>query len=678
MACPTSARLFGDIHDPDSEVVARDPRARRLCADAGVGDAARQSLPAAAHHRGRRQRRDRGARARHAVAPSDAGTARGGDESGVLGHLLHDAGRRGAGLFVALAARGAARGVPMAPAFVVARRSLRRGRSARRRPGGVVLPPRPARARVARGGDVAHVVAVARGDRAAGVHRAASRSGGWRRATPAPRRARTSCCRSPRIAVAALLWYCTAMIYACLRFIEEWAQPLTLVNFVLLGLASGLVARERARGAGRRARAARRWRRRRRSSRRSSPGHAHRGAAPQRRDPPPLDPADGDRHPRARASSQKSMGMSAGSFNTREFFHRASRRRCGGSGSRRSCSRSRCRWASCCSPGRRRWSPLCARRRAAAGARAARRPLAILRPGEAPAEPVLPGRVVSPAEPSSGAIVRRRRCTSPSERGVESGQTLTRGRSARERDGILRARLSSASACPLRSRPSNWSYPMTEPPLSLRRRQLLAGGAGALAGTGLIGLAGEAAAQAAAPAAAAAATGRGRCPRTSPGRIRTRSSSTARRRSRPSAAPSAPAASRRPSSSTSATTCPRPTRRSSPTATPGRSSIEGVRNPRMLTVADLKTIGVETVATVLQCSGNGRGYFPSKPSGTPWTVGAAGCVLWSGVPLRYVVEALGGVAPGMRLPHRHRRREAARQRRSADGHGRALGARSRR
>jgi len=76
-------------------------------------------------------------------------------------------------------------------------------------------------------------------------------------------------------------------------------------------------------------------------------------------------------------------------------------------------------------------------------------------------------------------------------------------------------------------------------------------------------------------------------------------------------------------------------------------AIEGVRNPRTMSVAELKTIGVETVAMVLQCSGNGRGYFPSKPSGTPWTVGAAGCVLWSGVPVRHVVEALGGVAPGM-------------------------------
>ena len=73
-------------------------------------------------------------------------------------------------------------------------------------------------------------------------------------------------------------------------------------------------------------------------------------------------------------------------------------------------------------------------------------------------------------------------------------------------------------------------------------------------------------------------------------------------------------------------------------------SIEGVRNPRALTLAELKTMGIDTVATVLQCSGNGRGFFPHKPSGTPWTVGAAGCVVWSGVPLRAVVEALGGLA----------------------------------
>ncbi|MBO0943658.1 molybdopterin-dependent oxidoreductase, partial [Acidovorax temperans] len=58
-------------------------------------------------------------------------------------------------------------------------------------------------------------------------------------------------------------------------------------------------------------------------------------------------------------------------------------------------------------------------------------------------------------------------------------------------------------------------------------------------------------------------------------------------------------------------------------------NIEGVKNPRKLTLGDLKRMGIETTAMVLQCSGNGRGYFPNKPSGTPWQVGAAGCVVWS-------------------------------------------------
>jgi hypothetical protein len=35
------------------------------------------------------------------------------------------------------------------------------------------------------------------------------------------------------------LFVCTGMIYACLKFLQEWASPLTLVNFFLLGAASG-------------------------------------------------------------------------------------------------------------------------------------------------------------------------------------------------------------------------------------------------------------------------------------------------------------------------------------------------------------------------------------------------------------------------------------------------------
>ena len=86
-----------------------------------------------------------------------------------------------------------------------------------------------------------------------------------------------------------------------------------------------------------------------------------------------------------------------------------------------------------------------------------------------------------------------------------------------------------------------------------------------------------------------------------------------------------------------------------------RVEVAGVKQPRTLTVGELKTMGLVTVATVLQCSGNGRKYFQDKLtgtqriSGTPWTVGAAGCVIWSGVPLKAVIEALGGAVDGARF-----------------------------
>ena len=124
------------------------------------------------------------------------------------------------------------------------------------------------------------------------------------------------------IALAALLWLCTAMIYACLRFIEEWAQPLTVVNFVLLGMSSGLVlATALAALAGEEP-----------ALRAAVPAALlatlvaalarvaalRRNAAIRHRST--LQTATGIRASRL---VQTSMGMSAGSFNTREFFHRA-------------------------------------------------------------------------------------------------------------------------------------------------------------------------------------------------------------------------------------------------------------------------------------------------------------------------------------------------------------------
>ncbi|ODU09416.1 MAG: DMSO reductase [Rubrivivax sp. SCN 71-131] len=115
------------------------------------------------------------------------------------------------------------------------------------------------------------------------------------------------------------LFVCTAMIYASLRFLQEWASAYTLLNYTLLGLASGgtLATALAAFGAPR-------W----------VPGF---GAAAlgftlagaisrvlSLRRNARLEPlstpqtAIGVRHPRV---VQRSMGFMGGSFNTREFFH---------------------------------------------------------------------------------------------------------------------------------------------------------------------------------------------------------------------------------------------------------------------------------------------------------------------------------------------------------------------
>ena len=119
------------------------------------------------------------------------------------------------------------------------------------------------------------------------------------------------------------LWYCTAMIYACLRFIQEWAHGLTIINFTLIGLSSGMVlACALAAMAGETLLLTSyglptlvltlvAWSVRRMSLRRNA---ALKPAST-------LQSATGIQ---AKKLVQKSMGMSAGSFNTREFFHGAS------------------------------------------------------------------------------------------------------------------------------------------------------------------------------------------------------------------------------------------------------------------------------------------------------------------------------------------------------------------
>ncbi|MDH4189406.1 MAG: dimethyl sulfoxide reductase anchor subunit [Betaproteobacteria bacterium] len=115
------------------------------------------------------------------------------------------------------------------------------------------------------------------------------------------------------------LFLCTGMIYACVRFVQEWASPLTVVNFVLLGGASGFalasalaayyappLAAAGAKsalclilfaGLGRVAALARNARLRPKST---------------------LATAIGIKHPKI---EQSAAGFLGGSFNTREFFH---------------------------------------------------------------------------------------------------------------------------------------------------------------------------------------------------------------------------------------------------------------------------------------------------------------------------------------------------------------------
>ncbi len=75
-------------------------------------------------------------------------------------------------------------------------------------------------------------------------------------------------------------------------------------------------------------------------------------------------------------------------------------------------------------------------------------------------------------------------------------------------------------------------------------------------------------------------------------------------------------------------------------------SIEGAEqtanHTTSLSLAELKALPTTTIASVLQCSGNGRAFFAHSPSGSPWSVGAAGCALWTGVKLSDVFEHLGG------------------------------------
>jgi DMSO reductase anchor subunit len=121
------------------------------------------------------------------------------------------------------------------------------------------------------------------------------------------------------VVLACALFVCTGMIYACVAFLREWATPLTVVNFVLLGCASGFAlaaayATSAAPALVRFLAAA--------ALIFTLLGLASRVASLVRnarlRPKSTLQTAIGIKHPRI---VQKSQGFMGGSFNTREFFH---------------------------------------------------------------------------------------------------------------------------------------------------------------------------------------------------------------------------------------------------------------------------------------------------------------------------------------------------------------------
>ncbi len=121
--------------------------------------------------------------------------------------------------------------------------------------------------------------------------------------------------------VAFALFVCTGMIYAAIRFLQEWATPLTVVNYILLGSASGftLAAAFAAWTAPELVRFFGGW-----AVIITVLAAGSRTASLVRnarlRPKSTLQTAIGVRHTRI---VQKAQGAMGGSFNTREFFHGA-------------------------------------------------------------------------------------------------------------------------------------------------------------------------------------------------------------------------------------------------------------------------------------------------------------------------------------------------------------------
>ena len=129
----------------------------------------------------------------------------------------------------------------------------------------------------------------------------------------------TSALGAVGLTLALLLFICTGMIYACIQFLQEWHTPLTVINYLLFGCASGflLATAWAAVQAPALVAALSLW-----TAGFTLAALVTRGATLARnarlRPKSTLQTAIGVKHPRI---AQKSEGFMGGSFNTREFFH---------------------------------------------------------------------------------------------------------------------------------------------------------------------------------------------------------------------------------------------------------------------------------------------------------------------------------------------------------------------
>jgi DMSO/TMAO reductase YedYZ molybdopterin-dependent catalytic subunit len=73
-----------------------------------------------------------------------------------------------------------------------------------------------------------------------------------------------------------------------------------------------------------------------------------------------------------------------------------------------------------------------------------------------------------------------------------------------------------------------------------------------------------------------------------------------------------------------------------------RLEVAGVGVPQTVTLGELKQLAMQTITSVVQCSGNGRKFYEHGPSGSSWATGAAGCAMWTGVRVADLIEKLGG------------------------------------